>query len=143
VSRAALAARIPLDPEPILRSREQQEFEDAVATSTLESLVVDLTSPLRRTTSEASWRRVDPTMSWIVTLARPPATIIVDGWTADARAAVSLRHSISVAPLDWLILNMDVAIRPRNSFGASSTCLAGKSGNPASAGVKVLVVGKF
>jgi hypothetical protein len=115
VSRVALAARVPVDPEPIFRSREQQEFEDAVATSTLESLVLDLTSPLRRTTWEHFWRRVDPTKSWIVTLGRPPATLIVDGWTAEARAAISLRHSPSVVPLDWLILNLDVAIRPRHA----------------------------
>lgn len=112
ISRVALAARVPTAPEPTLRSPTHQLFENAVANSSLESFLHSLTSPLPRPHPEHFWRLVDPTKSGIVTAARPVARMIVDGWTAEAKCAISLKPQPSVVPLDWLILHVDVAIRP-------------------------------
>jgi TIR domain len=112
VSRAALAARVATAPEPSLRPATQQLFEDRVATSSLEGLLHELTSPLPRPDPEHYWRLVEPTKSWIITALRPAAAMIVEGWTAEGRAVVSLKHTPSVAPIGWLMLHLDVAIRP-------------------------------
>jgi len=112
ISRVALAARGPTAPEPKLRSDTQQLFEDALASSSLESFLHELTSARPRPHPEHFWRLVEPTKSWVITAARPAAKMVVDGWTAEGKAAVSLKHAPSVGPLEWLILNVDVAIRP-------------------------------
>ncbi len=111
-SRAALAARVPTDPEPTLRPATQQLFEDTLAGSLLESFLQGLTSRGRRPSSEHFWDLADPTKTWVITAARPAARMTVDGWTAEGRAAIALKHQPSVVPLGWLILHIDVAIRP-------------------------------
>jgi TIR domain len=121
IARVALAARVPVAPEPTLRPATQQLFEDALAGSLLESLLHELTSPLPRPHPEHFWRLVEPTKSWVITAERPAAKMVVDGWTAEARAAISLKHQPSVAPLGWLILHLDVAIRPLVAVPAPET----------------------
>lgn len=112
ISRVALAARVPTTPEPTLRPATQQLFEDALASSSFESFLHELTSPLPRPDPEHFWRLVEPTKSWVITAVRPAAKMVVDGWTAEGRGSISLKHTPSVGPLGWLILHLDVAIRP-------------------------------
>lgn len=112
LSRVALAVAIPTAPEPTLRSATQQLFEDMVAGSPLERFLHELTSPLPRPDPAHFWRLVEPTKSWIITAARPRAQMIVDGWTVEAQAAISLKHRSSVEPIGWAKLHLDVAIRP-------------------------------
>jgi len=38
--------------------------------------------------------------------------MIVDGWTVEAQAAISLKHQPSIEPIGWAKLHLDVAIRP-------------------------------
>ncbi len=112
LSRVALAAAVPTTPEPTLRSATQQLFEDTVAGSPLERFLHEFTSPLPRPDPEHFWRLVEPTKSWIITAARPTARMIVDGWTVEAQAAISLKHQPSIQPIGWAKLHLDVAIRP-------------------------------
>lgn len=77
VARAAIAVAAPIAADSILKPADQQQFEDALANSSLESFVLSLTTPLRRAGAEHFWRRVSPTKSWIVTVARPVAPMIV------------------------------------------------------------------
>jgi hypothetical protein len=121
IARVALAARVPTAPEPTLRPATQQLFEDALAGSSLESFLHELTSPLPRPHPDHFWHLVEPTKSWVITAERPAARMVVDGWTAEARAAISLKHQPSVGPLGWLILHLDVAIRPLVAVPAPET----------------------
>ena len=112
ISRVALAAGVPTAPEPTLRPATQQLLEDVLASSSVESFLQGLTSPLRRPYPEHFWRLVEPTKSWVITAARPAAKMIVDGWTAEGRCAISLKPQPSVGPLGWLVLHVDIVIRP-------------------------------
>jgi hypothetical protein len=112
LSRLAIAARVPTETELILRGATQKLFEDALAGSLLESLLQDLTMRGRRPPSEHFWGLVEPTRTYVITAARPATRIAwIDGYTAEARAAISLKPQPSVGPLGWLILHVDVAIR--------------------------------
>jgi hypothetical protein len=112
-SRVAIAARMPTDPEPTLRPTSQQLFEDALAGSQVESFMQALTMHGRRPRAEHFWELVDPTRTWVITAARPSAPMSgIDGFAAEARAAVALKHQPSLVPLGWLIMHVDIAIRP-------------------------------
>lgn len=121
-SRVAIAARVPTDPEPRLRPGTQQLFEDALAGSQLESFMQALTTHRGRPRSEHFWQLTNPTTTWVITAARPAAAIAgVGGFTAEARAAVTLKHQPSVIPLGWLILHLDVAVRPTDTGHSSAS----------------------
>ncbi len=112
-SRVAIAATVPTDPEPTLRPATQQLFEDALVGSQVESFLQELTMRGRRPRPEHVWELVDPTRTSVITAARPSARMAgIDGFAAEARAAVTLRHQPSVVPLGWLIMHIDIAIRP-------------------------------
>ncbi len=112
VSRVALVAAVPTTPEPTLRPATQQVFEDALAGSLLESFMLELTEPLGRADPEDWWRLASPTTTRVITATRPAAKMQVSGWTAEARSAISLVPQASVAPLGWLTIHADIAIRP-------------------------------
>jgi hypothetical protein len=38
--------------------------------------------------------------------------MVVDGWTIEGRAMITLKPAPSVGPAGWLILNLDVVVRP-------------------------------
>jgi hypothetical protein len=111
--RAALAGAIRTSPEPYLTPREQQAFEDAVAESSLERLMVELTEHGGRGTAGRLWRRVDPTNTWIITLSRPPLPrVMYAEFSVEGHASVSLRPVPGASTGEWLILCLDVVIHP-------------------------------
>jgi|SRR5579862_51915 len=112
-SRVAIAARVPTDPEPTLRPDKQTMFVNALGGSQVESLLQELTMYGRRPRPEHRWELVEPTRTWVLTAARPLARMAaIEGFSAEARAAVNLRYQPTVVPLGQLILTVDVAIRP-------------------------------
>ncbi|HEY3462561.1 MAG TPA: toll/interleukin-1 receptor domain-containing protein [Gaiellaceae bacterium] len=114
-SRVVIAASVPTEPEPTLRRAEQELFEDALAASQIESFLQELTRRGRRPEPEHAWRLVDPTRTSVITVARPLARMAaVDGFAVEARAAVNLRHQPTVVPLGWLLLHVDIVIRPEH-----------------------------
>jgi hypothetical protein len=111
--RAALAGAIRTNPEPYLTPREQQAFEEAVAGSPLEKLMVELTEHGGLRTRERLWQRVDPTNTWIITLSRPPLPrVMYAEFSVEARASVSLRPVPGAGTGKWLILCLDVVVQP-------------------------------
>jgi TIR domain len=112
--RTALAGSIRTSPEPYLTPREQQAFEDAVAESSLEGLMVELTEFGGRRAPEGLWRRVDPTNTWVITLSRPPQPrVMYEEFSVEARASISLRPVAGEGTGAWLVLYLDVVIRPQ------------------------------
>ena len=113
VARVMLAASTPAGALAMLGTSEKNAFEDAVANSRFESLLLDLTSVLKRSGSDHFWRKVDPTTSSLVTVSRPAAKKThVDGWMVEGRAALSLRPGQAYAQPTWHEVHLDVAIRP-------------------------------
>jgi hypothetical protein len=111
--RAALAGAIKTSPAPYLTPREQTAFEDAVTESSLERLIADLTEHGGHPSPERLWQRVDPTNTWIITLSRPPRQrAMYAEFSVEARAFVSLRPVPGAGIGEWLILCLDVVIRP-------------------------------
>lgn len=110
--RGALAFRIPREPEPILDSRTERAFEDALANSSLEGWLLSETSLTGRSSEKHWWRSVDPTRSTIVSLLRPRAPVVVEGWTLEGRASISIRPQPSIDPPGWAIMTMDTVLRP-------------------------------
>ncbi len=87
---------------------------DALANSQLESFLQGLTTYARRPQPEHFWELVDPTKTWVITAARSSAPMSgIDGFAVEGHAAVALEHHPSVVPLGWLILHVDVEIRPK------------------------------
>lgn len=129
VFRVAYAAAAPTAPEPKFRSEDQDVFEGALDASSLERLLHSMTSPLPRRTEALSWQLVEPTKSWILTASRPAARMIVDGWTIEGRASVTLKPAPSIGPPGWLILVLDAAIRPVDD---SDPAVRGKEWTPLS-----------
>lgn len=112
-SRVAIAARVPTDPEPTLRPVTQELFEDTLAGSQVESFLQELTMRGRRPAQEHFWQLADPTRTWVITAERPLARMgAIEGFSAEARAAVNLRYQPTAVPLGQLILHVDIAIRP-------------------------------
>jgi TIR domain len=111
--RAALAGAIKTSPAPYLTPRDQEAFEDAVAESSLERLLVDLTEHGGHRAHGRPWRRVDPTNTWIITLSRRSRPrVMYAEFSVEARASVSLRPVPGAGTGEWLILYLDVVIRP-------------------------------
>ena len=110
--RGVIAGRIPRDPEPFLSSDDEQAYEDAVANSFVESWLLNGTSHSRRASPEHWWRAVEPTRSTVVSLLRPRAPMIIDGWTLEGRSSLSIRPSQSIEPPGWAVLTVDAVIRP-------------------------------
>jgi TIR domain len=114
-TRVAVAAYVPNDPHPTLRPATQELFEAALAGSQVESFLQELTMHGRRPQLEHRWELADPTRTWIITAARPLARMSgIDGFAAEARAAINLKHHPSADPLSWLILHVDIAVRPEH-----------------------------
>ena len=114
--RAALAGSIRTSPEPFLTPREQDALVDAVTDSSLERLMVELTERGGRRTRERLWQPVEPTNTWIITLARPPMPrVMYEGFSVEGRAHVTLRPIPGAGTGQWLILGLDAFIRPPES----------------------------
>jgi hypothetical protein len=113
VVRAVLAGSIKTNPEPYLTPKHQEALERAVSESSLERLLAELTENGRAPRSTGLWTHVDPTNTWIISLARPPMPrVMYAGFSVEGRAHVTLRPVPGVGASDWLILGLDVAIRP-------------------------------
>ena len=85
VVRAALAAQLPEDPAPTIDSDDEETFLSLVAGSSLEAWAEQTTSA-----GTGTWRAVDPSDSFVVTLRRPPAPSAVDRWQIECRAFVTV-----------------------------------------------------
>jgi hypothetical protein len=107
---------MPAKPESGIGSTDQQSFEDAVADSSFERWILEETAVRGRAGYEHFWSPVDPTRSWIVTLKRPPAAMIPEGWTLDARAVLNLQRTQVPHPTGWLRLHLDSVIRPTDAI---------------------------
>jgi hypothetical protein len=92
-------------------------FEEILAASRVESFLQQLTMHGRRPPPEHGWELVEPTRTSVITAARPPVRMAaIDGFAADAKAAINLRYQPTVVPLGQLILNVDIAIRPMHEL---------------------------
>lgn len=110
--RVALAARMPTEDEVGVGSAEHEAFENAVTNSLLERWIVAETTVRGHVPYEHSWRPVDPTTSWVITLKRPPARLqFQDEWTVDAQAQLSLRPTVG-GGAGWMTMILDSVIRP-------------------------------
>ena len=107
VVRAALAAQLPQDPAPTLDSDDEETCLTLVAGSSLEAWA-------ERTTSAGTgtWRAVDPSNSFVVTLRRPPAPSRVGGWQIECRAFVTVAPDHYGTASGYGTLLLDVLFRP-------------------------------
>jgi hypothetical protein len=115
-TRVAITVQMPAKPEVGIGSSDQQAFEDAVADSSFERWILDETTVRRRPGFMHFWRPVDPTRSSIVTLKRPSAAMVPDGWTLDARAVLNLQLTQVPHPAGWMRLHLDSVIRPTDAI---------------------------
>jgi hypothetical protein len=117
--RAGIAATTPTDPEPKLGTSEQEAFEDATASSSLEVWCRSI--EIRDAASDASaWEPIDPTETRIVTLARPSVEMMPGGWKIEGRSAITTRPGVgSLGPQGWLLLHTGIVIRPPEASLAS------------------------
>lgn len=112
VVRAAVALRAPTSPEPRIRSATKTAFQEALATSSIEAFLRELSWPAWRSFGDGRWQPGEPTRSWVVTQSRESAKMAVDGWMEEARSGISLRPAMSVGPAGWMIVHLDVVVRP-------------------------------
>jgi hypothetical protein len=97
---------------PRLDSEAQQAFEDALASSTLESWILDETTRLGRVGAEHWWRRSKPTRSSVVTVRRPRAPTVAGDHDVEGHAVLNLHPEHTPGPTGWLLLVADVVLRP-------------------------------
>jgi hypothetical protein len=101
-----------LTDDPQLDSDAQRGFEDAVAASALESLILEETTHLRRAGGDHWWRRTRPTRSSVVTVRRPRASTVSGDYDIEGQAVLNLHPAHTPWPTGWLLLVADVVVRP-------------------------------
>jgi hypothetical protein len=107
VVRAGIAAQLPEDRAPMIDSCDEQAFLDLVPGSSLEAWAEQVTI-----SSAQGWRSIEPASSSVVTLRRPPAPSVIDGWEVECRAFVTVAPYPSLRPVGHGIVILDVLFRP-------------------------------
>jgi hypothetical protein len=107
VLRAALAAQLPKDPVPTIDSDDEETFLRLVAGSSFEAWAEQTTSA-----GSGTWRAVDPSNSYVVTLRRPPVPSAVDGGQIECRAFVTVAPDHNRTASGYGNLLLDVLFRP-------------------------------